>query len=63
MDDLLNSILDLKREIQEWRSADEHYEWDSNFQRKLERLSEMQARYDEMNENYWKSVDGNTRES
>lgn len=46
MDELRERIAELEAEIDEWKSDPDFYPWDSNYQRKLERL-------DELNQQYW----------
>ena len=48
MDELRESISLLKEELREWRSNENFFWGDQNYQRKLERLSELEARYAEM---------------
>ena len=48
MDELANSISELKAELREWRSAEGFYWGDRNYQSKLERLSRMEEQYAEM---------------
>lgn len=58
MDELYDSILQLKAEIKELESSEDFYWGDGSYQRKLERLREKEARYDEMYEEWSKNFYG-----